>query len=792
MASAPRTEPPRDRLDLRLVPVALALWAGTFTGLACTWGAAAAVGVFVTVTTVAAVAWMRPSGRRRAVAVAGLCLVAGLAVGASRAAPMHGGPVTDLAEAGAYVEIEGVLTGDPVERHRVAAKPAAEAMEAGDEQTYVVGRIRVERISGRSLSYELRSPVLFVTGETSWAALLPGQRIRTGGIVEPSRGRAPDVAAVLRPRAGPELIGAPSTASRLTEPLRAGLRASVSGLGPDARGLIPGLVVGDESLMTDHLRQDMKAAGLAHLTAVSGTNITIVLVVVLAVARWSGLRSYALPVVGLLAVVGFVLLARPDPSVLRAAAMGVVAVVGLTVAGRRRGLPALAAAATLLLLIDPWLARSVGFALSVLATAGILALVPHWQRAMWWLPRPLAVAIVVPLAAQVACTPMLLAVSGELSLASLPANVLAAPAVAPATIFGVVAAAISPLAPTVAAWSAWVAGIPAWWIATLAHWFAERPGATMPWVPGAAGVVTSVTLALVAVAAMPLVLRRPVVSLAAGAALTVGLLRALPSPGWPPPEWLVVACDVGQGDAVVLRAGEHTAVVVDAGREPAPVRRCLDELDVHTVPLLVLSHFDLDHVGGVRGVLDGRHVGRALVSPLREPADNAADVTRRLDEAGVPMSAAEPDQRIAVGDQLTLEVLWPRRLISAPESVSNNASVVLDAEVDGVDVLLTGDLEPAAQRALMRSEPRLSTDVLKVAHHGSPNQHHGLLTGLDARIALISVGDDNAYGHPAPSVLDTLRAGGVRTFRTDHDGAVAVVRGPAGLGVVTRDAALAP
>src|SRR5690606_31952104 len=169
----------------------------------------------------------------------------------------------------------------------------------------------------------------------------------------------------------PELIGAPSTASRLTEPLRAGLRASVSGLGPDARGLIPGLVVGDESLMTDHLRQDMKAAGLTHLTAVSGTNITIVLVVVLAVARWSGLRSSALPVVGLLAVVGFVLLARPVPSVLRAAAMGVVAVVGLAVAGRRRGLPALAAAATLLLLIDPWLARSVGFALSVLATAGI-------------------------------------------------------------------------------------------------------------------------------------------------------------------------------------------------------------------------------------------------------------------------------------------------------------------------------------------------------------------------------------------------------------------------------------
>lgn len=707
--------------------------------------------------------------------------MAGFAVGAARAAPVWDGPVTRLAAAGAHVELEGVVARDPVLRRSGPAGEEAAATE------YVVGRIGVDRVTGRGRAHDVSVPVLLVSGDVGWADLLPGQRISVAGRLESTDHPRGDVAAVFRPYAGPDerATGPPSLASRATEPFRAGLREAVSGVPPDPRGLVPGLVIGDESLLSDDLRDAMLIAGLTHLTAVSGTNVAIVLVVALGLARWLGVRGYVLPVVGVVCVLGFVLLARPEPSVVRAAAMGLVAVVGLTVAGRRRGLPTLAAAVIVLVLLDPWLARSAGFALSVLATAGILLLVPAWIRSLAWLPRPLAVAVAVPLAAQVACTPIVLGLSGQLSLAALPANMLAAPVVAPATVFGAAAAVVSPVLPPVATACAWLAALPAWWIAAVARWFADQPGAVLPWPPGTGGVVAGVVLAVVVLLALPMLLRRPLITAVAGTVLVIGLLKAVPTPGWPPPGWLVVACDVGQGDALVLRAGDRSAVVVDTGPEPRLVRRCLDGLGVRQVPLLVLTHFHADHVGGLDGVLAGREVNRVLVSPLDDPPESADDVRRRLAAAGVPASAPRPGDRIRVGERLRLDVLAPGRLVETSESESNNASIVAEAHVDGVSVLLTGDIEPTAQRSLLRSAPGLDVDVLKVAHHGSPHQDTELLTGVGARLALVSVGE-NTYGHPSPRVLDALRDSGVRVYRTDEHGSVAVVRaGDGELGVVT-------
>lgn len=786
-----------DSIDLRLVPVALALWLGALAGVALPrWVGLGLCALAVTAGVVSVAVGPanrrdRTAGRdpavRRAVVVAAMCLLAGVAVGTARSSPVWNGPVSDLAAAGAHVQLDGVVARDPAIR---------QSGTPGDERgaaQYVVGRIRVDEVIGRGRAHEVRVPVLIVSGDLGWAGLLPGQRVRAEGRLEAIDEARPEVAAVFRPYGGPGETGPPSLASRATEPFRDGLRRSVDGVHRDARGLIPGLVIGDESLMPDDLREAMTVSGLTHLTAVSGTNITILLVVALGLARWCRVRGYVLPVVGTVCVAGFVLLARPEPSVVRAAAMGVVAVVGVALTGRRRGVPALSAAVCVLVLVDPWLARSVGFALSVLATAGILLLVPVWERALRWLPRPLALAVTVPLAAQVACTPVLLAVAGELSLAALPANMLAAPAVAPATVFGVAAAALSPVAMPVATALGWLASLPAWWIGVVARWFADQPGAVVPWPPGIGGVVVAVVLVILALVAVPMVLRRPVVSAAAGTVLVVGLLKAVPTPGWPPPGWLVVACDVGQGDALVLRAGERAAVVVDAGPEPRLVRRCLDALAVEQVPLLVLTHFHADHVSGVPGVLAGRAVGQVLVSPLDDPPANAAQVRHWLDAAGVPVRVAQAGERRRIGPALELEVLWPRRLITSAESASNNSSVVIAADVDGVGVLLTGDLEPAAQRALLGAEQGLTADVLKVAHHGSPHQDHDLLTGVGARLALISVGD-NDYGHPARRVLDALRADGVGVYRTDEHGSIAVVRserggglsgGLGGLGVVT-------
>ncbi|MGH8826635.1 MAG: ComEC/Rec2 family competence protein [Jiangellaceae bacterium] len=765
-----------ERIDARLVPPVIGLWVGTLGGLIVEPRPLTAVAVCLSGSYLL-VRRIADDRRRRAVMVVLVCVLAGSALGALRAAPVRDGPVARLAAAEAFVHVEGAVATDPQSRGGVAST------EGEPGAPYVVARLRIDEITGRGRTHHLRTRVVILARDQRWAELLPGQRVHAAGRLAPSDGV--EVAAVLSIDGPPTTSGGPGYSAVVTEPLRAGLRRAVADLDPRAAGLVPALVVGDESLLLDDVRADMQAAGLAHLTAVSGTNLTILVVVVLGVARWTGVRGYALPVLAALCVVGFVLLARPEPSVIRAAVMGSVGVMGSSVAGRRRGVPALATAAGILLLVDPWLARNVGFGLSVCATAGILVLAPRWQIAMWWLPRPVALAVVIPLAAQVACTPLVLTTFDEVSVAALPANILAAPAVAPATVLGLVAAVVAPASDSAALVVARLAGLPAAWIVRVAGWGAGLPGAVVAWPAGTVGAVLALAWALVAIVVLPIILRRPFTSVLAVAVLVLGVTRAVPSPGWPPPRWIAVACDVGQGDALALRVAEHTAVVVDAGPDPRLVARCLDSLGVSQVPLLVLTHFHADHVMGVPGVLAGRDVGRVLVSPLRDPEPNATQVAGWLADAGVPAEVAAVGSVYRVGPALAFKVVWPRRLVVSDESAANNASIVLAARLDGVDLLLTGDVEPTAQAALRRAEPDLAADVLKVAHHGSSHQDFALIGELGADVALVSVGE-NDYGHPSPRVVRELRDAGAQVYRTDQSGHVAVVLLPDGrLGVVT-------
>ena len=343
-------------------------------------------------------------------------------------------------------------------------------------------------VAGRGLRVRVRTPVLVFASGGRWAGLLPGQRLTATGRLGPARpGDA--VAAVFSVRSPPQLLGRPPAVQRAAGHLRAGLREAVGGLPAEERGLVPGLVVGDTAAMPVELEQDFRTAGLTHLTAVSGANLVIVVGFALYVGRWLGFRVRWLPVLGALALVGFVVLARPQPSVLRAAAMGLVGLAALATGRRRGSLAALAAAMLALLLLDPWLARSYGFALSVLATAGLLLIAPGWTRWMCArrVPAPLAQAVAVPAAAQVACAPVVALLSGQVSLVAVPANLLVAPAVAPATVVGVLATLAGAVSDPAARALGWLAGLPAWWIVTVAQRAAVVPDAAVAWPSSAWG-----------------------------------------------------------------------------------------------------------------------------------------------------------------------------------------------------------------------------------------------------------------------------------------------------------------
>jgi competence protein ComEC len=226
---------------------------------------------------------------------------------------------------------------------------------------------------------------------------------------------------------------------------------------------------------------------------------------------------------------------------------------------------------------------------------------------------------------------------------------------------------------------------------------------------------------------------------------------------------------------LLLNAGPGSAVVVDAGPDPVAMDRCLRRLAVRHVALLVLTHFHADHIDGLVGVLRGRTVDAVEVSPLPDPLSGAREVFGAAAASGVPVRMAAYGDRGRVG-ALHWQVVAPSSEPPATsESPPNDASVVLLVETRGIRILLMGDEEDGSQARLRRETGGVRADVLKVAHHGSARQDPDLIRATGARLAVISVGVDNDYGHPAPSLMALLRDAGARVARTDRDGDVAVV-----------------
>ncbi len=768
--------------DLRLVVPAVAAWGGALWGQAHASVAVSSAVVLLGsgIAAIVAVHVAGRAGRLRAtrplqLLVAVVCIggAGTMLAAAIRVGSITDGPVVRLAHESANVDTELVVSGDP---HRVRSRVVGNARAPVE---YAVPADLVE-LSTDSQTVRQHVPVLVVGSSREWRSVLPGQRVHVAGELSPADpDSGDDLSAVLSARGPPTLVGRPPMLQRVAGRVRAALRSAVAGLAPAERGLLPGLVDGDTSQLPSDVADDFSTAGMTHLVAVSGSNVAFVLAAVLVAARWVGLRSYAVPAAGALGMCAFTVLARPEPSVVRAALMGLIV---LAAAQRgtasRAGPSSLCAAVVLLLVVDPFLARSPGFALSVLATAGLVVLAPGWRArlARRWPPRA-ADAVATALAAQVATLPVLALITTRLGLLAVPANVLAEPAVPAATVLGAVVGLLGVVLPPVASLVAHVAAVPAWWLVTVAHVTALVPASAVTWPQGLGGAVLVLVAVVGARIAVPALSRRPGLTAAATVlALLVAWVGVPPMPwrSWPPAGWLLVACDVGQGDGLVVATGPGSALVVDAGPDPAAMDGCLRDLGVRQVPLVVLTHFHADHVEGLPGVLRRREVGAIETTVLADPPDEVRRVRTWAADAHVPVETVRLGERRTLGD-VSWTVLWPARVIDE-DSMPNNASVVLRLVTHGVVVLLTGDVEPPAQSEILAANPTaLHADVVKVPHHGSGNQDADFLRATGARLSIISVGAGNPYGHPAPRTLRLLAGLGMQVDRTDLDGAVALV-----------------
>lgn len=477
------------RTDLRLAPAAVAAWLTGFVAVALPIPMVVALGCAASV--VAGLVGVRTAPGRVAgqvlivlVAIAAVSLSAG-----GQLAAREAGLLAALAEERATVTLVGAVRSEPV---RVAT-PAGWG-DPSERYRVVLG---VDRVTGRGLTGSAAAQVLVLAGP-GWAEVAFGARIEAAGRLERAE-RGDAVLAVLAARGPPRVVQNPGAADRVVREVRVALRSVTEPLAPDPRGLVPGIAVGDTSGMPADLTAAMKVAGLTHITAVSGAHFAIIGAAVLVLTGVVGLPRRVRIAVVATAMGGFVVLVHAEPSVLRAAVMGALGIAGMLLGRPARALSALGATVIVLVVADPWLARSFGFALSVLATAGIVLLTGPIARGPGRrLPREVAHAIAVPLAAQLVCAPVIVLLSPTLATYAVPANLAAAPALVPATVAGALAALVAPWWEPGGVVLAQVAGWAAWWIAEVARHSAALPGSQLPWLggPGGAGLLAAVTIAV--------------------------------------------------------------------------------------------------------------------------------------------------------------------------------------------------------------------------------------------------------------------------------------------------------
>ncbi len=546
--------------------------------------------------------------------------------------------------------------------------------------------------------------------------------------------------------------------------IRNGLRIN-SGAG-DAGALIPGMVLGDTSKQSVTFKADMKRSGLTHLVAVSGANFAIVSAFVLWAMQFF-IRSIRWRL-GATAIflASFIALVRPSPSVLRAAAMAAVLLVAK---GSRRAsdsLPALGFAIAAVVIGDPWQARDAGFALSVLATAGLLLFAP---RIIAWLskylPKIISEALAPPIAATIFCSPVLIAISGYLAPMSVIANLLAAPAVAPITIIGFIAALISPISPLITRLLIWMIHFPAAFITWIAHWAALFPVLKM-----SSAILLGLLISLWFARTLLQAHWKKYVAIALCFILVLTWISR-----WPGGDWNVANCDIGQGDSSVINLGNHRAIVIDVGPDAALEDGCLKALGIREIPLLILSHFHADHVEGLPGLLKHRRVGQVWVSNNTDPIFESTRVQSWLKDINLQVVTRGMQSTIS---DISIKVLWPltttQQFASNPGDGSsiNNSSIAAMITSSDFSLFAAGDLEPPVQELLRADVSHV--DIYKVCHHGSKYQDPELMTLLSPAIAMISVGAGNTYGHPAPQTVASLTRLGAKVVRTDTDGAIAI------------------
>lgn len=601
--------------------------------------------------------------------------------------------------------------------------------------------------------------------------------------------------------AEPERLAA-DTWSRVTEGfsrLRTATAEQSSYAVGEAPALLPGVILGDRSGQSQQLTEAMQISGLTHMTVVSGTHCSLAMGALLGAARLLRLPRWAVLPLLLAGLLLFVMLVQPAPSVVRASIMGAIGALAVF-AGRGRASSALLCLCVILLLIyDPWYSVAPAFQLSVAATIGIVLIGARLKRHFaQWMPGFVAAALALAVSAQLFVTPVLLPIAEGVTLYSIPANILAGPLLPLATVPGTLAAVLAETVPWFSTGLLWLAGFPAAGIAAIGYAAASLPQALVPWPQGTAGWILAGLYTSAAVVVCRMVIdsgrriargQKIILAAAAGslAALVLpvsGILSSVFGEGLPE-DWRFGLCDVGQGDMIVIRTQESAGIVIDAGEEPELAAACLNKLGIQEVEVLMVTHDHQDHFGGVSGVAEAAEVGRILYSGTA--GWSVIEAVQQIDDLMLSVAETRAHRGLSAEHQERYPVSWRVWAAADFHANTNNNSLVVEfalweaeepADAVGsannpLRLLALGDLEEEAARLLLAQQALpAQSQVIKVSHHGAANGGTEVLEHLMPSVALIGVGEDNPYGHPADEILEVLEETETSVYRTDMHGTV--------------------
>jgi competence protein ComEC len=549
-------------------------------------------------------------------------------------------------------------------------------------------------------------------------------------------------------------------------------------------GLLLGLTIGDERLIPDEVVEDFRVTSLSHLTAVSGANVAMVLAAVILILRAAGTSKRAQIASGIATVLFFAVITRWEPSVLRATLMSIVAGSAFWFGRRSDPMSGLLITFLALTAADPFLLWSVGFQLSFLATAGIICFSPVLLERLKRWPRLPREALCVSLSAQLGVAPMLAFHFGQLSLVSVPANVIAFPLVAPITVLGMASGLLGSISVPAAIPLAFLARFFVSLLRGVASAFADLPFAFVS-VPEVN--VTQLVVVYVLIVAAMLWLSglrrvgRQVVVLAA-AFLVVGLIVP-PASSEPPTGLRLTFLDVGQGDAALIESPGGARVLIDGGPDEKLLASHLRRRGVRRIDLLVVSHFHFDHAAGLQGAFDASEIRRSVHPGVETP------LIRRMSYAKVATSSSSGDS-FQIGD-LRLEILSPTPTLREEASLEsaagsgegsglNDSSLVIRIPWAFSCALFTGDIEERGQQELLERERRsIDCTIMKAPHHGSARLEESFVDAVDPEWVPISVGR-NDFGHPTLTALKMFNVEGARVLRTDKEGDIVLTVDDAG------------